>query len=411
MNHIVFYFLITKKKIAHLVMLVATNALGPILWRTGIVFLTKRYGNPRRIGEMAHQLDLYTKMRFLGWGPSARGILLARKEEISNLCFMKYWNRYIHVISHPLFIHLLSPLAMLTQYNTGFLKMPNGEIMSRSYATLALQKRWEDEKRPPLLTISDSHYKQGWDCLQQLGVPEDAWFVCLHVRESGFLKEGNDLYHAHRNADISTYLPAIQTIVERGGWVIRMGDPTTKPLPSMDNVIDYAHSKIRSDWMDIFCCAECRFFLGTTSGLFIVSFDFGVPCALANITPMIDRPWSGKNIFIPKLYWSTTEERYLTFKETLTPSLLHCNNGNKFKSLNIKIIDNTPEEINEMVLEMLDRLNENIKYTDEDESLQERFNALSPYKSYGTGSRIGSAFLRKYAWLLPDGDDVESDLS
>ena len=395
-----------KDKLADIVMLIATHVLGPFFWRLGVVFLTRRSSSPQRIGEMAHQLDLYVKMGVLGWGPSARGILLARKEKIANLCLMKYWSRYIYLISNPLLISLLSPFAILTQYNTSFFKMPDGEVVHRNRASVTVQKQWEDEGHPPLLTSSISHRERGWDCLQQLGIPDRAWFVCLHVREPGFLKEGKNQYHAYRNADVDTYLLAIKTITERGGWVIRMGDPTTKPLPSMDNVIDYAHSEVISDWMDIFCCAECRFFLGTTSGLFLVSYDFGVPCALANFTPMIERPMSKKDLFIPKLYWSTDNERYLTFEEALASKFQYRFGSEIFESLGLKVVDNTSKEINDLVLEMLERLSGSIEYTKEDECLQERFNALLPFNKYEINSRMGSAFLRKYAWLLPDANEM-----
>lgn len=399
----------TKEKLAYFIMLISTHVFGPIFWRVGIVFLTRRYANPIRIGELVHQNDMYVKMGVLGWGPSARGILLARKEKIANLCLMKYWSRYIHVISNPLLILLLSPIAMLTQYNTALLKMPSKEVVHKNRAYVAVQKQWEDEGRPPLLTLSSSHRKRGLDCLQQLGVPEGAWFVCLHVREQGFLNEGNNPHNAYRNADVDSYLSAVTTITDAGGWVIRMGDPTTKPLPSMDHVIDYAHSEFRSDWMDIFCCAECRFFLGTTSGLFIVSFNFGVPSIITNCTPMGEHPWFGKDLFIPKLYWSTAENRYLTFKEALKPEFGYCYEGSFFELSGLEMVNSTPEDINDLVLEMMDRLNGDIEYTEEDEYLQERFKALLPHKKYGMICRMGQIFLRKYEWLLPDADDVEGN--
>ncbi|MCK5602945.1 TIGR04372 family glycosyltransferase [Candidatus Pacearchaeota archaeon] len=390
-----------KRKLARFLNLIATNVFGPIFWKMGIIFLSRYYGSATRIGETAHQLDLYVKMSALGWGPSHRGILLARKEKTANLCLMKYWSNYIHVISNPFLFYLLFPLAELTQYDIGRLKMPDGKVVNRHYAIIAVQNKWDEEGRSPLLVLSSSHRERGWNCLQQLGIPRGSWFVCLHVREAGFLKEGNNPYHAYRNADINTYLLAVKTIVEAGGWVIRMGDSTMKPLPPLDHVIDYANSEFKSDWMDIFCCAECRFFLGTTSGLFIVSFDFGVPCALANDTPMGDRPWSKKDRFIPKLYWSTSEGRYLTFEEALAPKFRCCYDGNIFESSGISVIDNTPEEISDIVLEMLNRLDNNLEYTEDDDILQDRFNTLLPYKKYGIGSRVGGAFLRKYEWLLP----------
>ena len=66
-------------------------------------------------------------------------------------------------------------------------------------------------------------------------------------------------------ADIGTYLPAIKTVVAHGGWVFRMGNPTMKPLPAMEHVIDYAYSDVRSDWMDVFLCSQCRFMIGTAA--------------------------------------------------------------------------------------------------------------------------------------------------
>ena len=144
------------------------------------------------------------------------------------------------------------------------------------------------------------------------------------------------------------------------------------------------------------------------SGLFLVSFVFGVPCAEANYIPMGAKPRSRNDIYIPKLYWSTTEKHYLNFKEALTPPLDLCYNYDIFKSHNIDIIDNTQEEINDMVLEMFERLDGNLKYTEEDERLQETYIKLLPHNNVMGGSRIGRAFLRKYANLLPEDDDMKN---
>ena len=83
-----------RQKLARLFNLIATHILGPIFWKIGIVFLTRHNANPLRIGEIAHQFDLYLKMGGIGWGPTGRGILLARKQSTANLCFMEYWKRY-----------------------------------------------------------------------------------------------------------------------------------------------------------------------------------------------------------------------------------------------------------------------------------------------------------------------------
>ena len=96
-------------------------------------------------------------------------------------------------------------------------------------------------------------------------MPPDAWFVALHVRESGFWKSLDTKFPNNRSADIATYLPAIREITRRGGWVIRVGDAEMGALPPMEHVIDYAHSPAKSDWMDVFLYGGCRFFIGGPS--------------------------------------------------------------------------------------------------------------------------------------------------
>src|SRR5262249_733686 len=133
---------------------------------------------------------------------------------------------------------------------------PTGTYLPVVAATV--QNQWEADGRPPLVELSAADTERGRHCLRTLGVPEDAWFVSLDVGEAGF--HTFDFNDAFRNADIGSYLPALRSIAARGGWVIRLGNPGMEPLPALPNAIDYAHSKERSDWMDVFLCARCRFF-------------------------------------------------------------------------------------------------------------------------------------------------------
>lgn len=356
-----------------------------------------------RIGHIAC-IDYYVKMSILGWRPLQRTVVLATPDEISNSHFLNYWHSYIEVISDPSSIERLSPIARESQEYFAIWSLADGQVMEVHEARSATQKQWEAEGRSPLLTLSDSDSDRGWRALQKRGMPKDAWFVCLHVREPGYWGD----YSAYfRNANIDTYSAAIQSIVDRGGWVIRMGNPTMKPLsPSMNQVIDYAHSDLRSDWMDVFLCASCRFLIGTDSGLTYVPSCFGVPLVMTNNAPMGIRMYSQQDIYIPKMYWCVKEERYLNFAQAMAPPLGLAFSNEGFVALDIKLVDNTPEEINDLVGEMLERVDATIDYGDEDERLQSRFNKLAEaFKCYGI-SRIGRDFLKKYAWLLPNSDEI-----
>jgi putative glycosyltransferase (TIGR04372 family) len=371
------------------------------LGNLGIRFITPEYFTNwpwlGAIGHLAINIDIYIKMGILGWRPQYHTILLAPPEQVINPCLLNYWRRYLHIITDPLVIDRLLPLAKTMrclEYTLFHVKITKGQMVDVGYAFSAAQKQWETEGNPPLLMLSPSDYERGWNCLQDLGVPKNAWFVCLHVREDGFRAEG---LITHRSADIDTYSAAIESIVARGGWVIRMGDCTMKPLPPMSQVIDYAHTKAKSDWMDVFLGTSCRFFLGTNSGLNCIPCIFGTPCALTNMWPISARSVQSQDLFIPKLAWSEVENRYLTFEEALAPRFFFNLNSKLLYSWGIKVVDNTPEEINDLVLEMLDRLEGKFQYTEEDEVLQQQFNSLpTPYGMSAFNSRMGRSFLQKY---------------
>ncbi|MDO8568367.1 MAG: TIGR04372 family glycosyltransferase [Dehalococcoidales bacterium] len=349
------------------------------------------------IGHIA-LLDIYVKMGMLGWRSPARSILLV-KPGLPNPCYLDYWRRYLpDMIADPAAIEILSPLAKyLEDHISAVMDSSGQQSVGQDYiggAQLAsIQAQWEAEGRGPLLTLTDSDHERGWQCLRTLGVPADAWFVGLHVREEG------DESRQARDTDIATYRMAIESIVARGGWVVRMGDPAVTPLPLMPQVIDYARSNARSDWMDVFLWARCRFFIGTQSGPAWVPPTFGVPCVVTNST-FLSRRWFGQDLFITKLLWSEGEQRYLSFAEAVTSSAGVPESLDYFTSGGLRIVDNTPEEINDVAMEMLDRLEGNLKYTEEDEQLQGWFDRMWTSHAYKATGRIGRDFLRKWAHLL-----------
>ena len=102
------------------------------------------------------------------------------------------------------------------------------------------------------------------------------------MREAGFQSSNDERFEDQRNVDPLTYTEAINVITRAGGWVFRMGDPTMTPLPNIPQVIDYAHCSMKSDWMDVFLGATCKFCLATSSGYYVIPRVFGVPVLLTN---------------------------------------------------------------------------------------------------------------------------------
>ena len=117
--------------------------------------------------------------------------------------------------------------------------------------------------------------------LASLGVPPDMPVVTLHVRESGY----NPAFATSmqfRDAGIADYRLAVEALKARGIWVVRLGDPSMRPAPPGDGLLDYPFTDAKSDWMDAYLAARCRFHIGTSSGMSFVPLMYGRPVLFTN---------------------------------------------------------------------------------------------------------------------------------
>jgi putative glycosyltransferase (TIGR04372 family) len=350
-----------------------------------------------RIGHLACEPDAYIKEGLLGMRPCTRLVVLAPADRIPNRCLLDYWRKYLTIASTPRWCRLLERFSFQKELGYPF----DGYVTSINETARYTTVQTAYGSRPPLLRLTPDHWRRGLRCLRELGVPEGAWFVGVHCRERGYAPY--ESIHNFRDVDVANYLPAMRAIVERGGWCIRLGDPTMKPLPPLPGVIDYAHSPLRSDWMDVFLCAACRFFLGSSSGLYSVASVFGVPCAVANHAPLsVVLAFTAADIGIPKLCWTQREGRYLTFPELLDGPLGNARYVHQFDAAGVTVVENSADDIRDLALEMLDVIEGRAVYTTDDERLQERLRGLlrPGHYTYGSQARMGRDFLRKYQWLL-----------
>jgi putative glycosyltransferase (TIGR04372 family) len=181
------------------------------------------------------------------------------------------------------------------------------------------------------------------------------------------------------------------------------------PLPPMDRVIDSTRMDSKPDWMDLFFCAENRFYLGTSSGPCMIPPCFGKKCALANYELLSGRPFYFGNIYIPKLLYDKKKGRKLTFREVLAADTVYCFHSNFFVARGLEFIHNSSDEIDELVQEMLKSSKGDLCYTQEEEFLQNKFNSLATSlgATYGTNSRLGRGFLVRHKDLLGKDHEVE----
>src|SRR5262249_27509719 len=153
-------------------------------------------------------LDRYVKAEMLGLIPRRTNVLLGAPEHFANPAYRRYWEKYFSVVTHPRTISLLAALSHSLEERSNWIWCGGNSVATAREAQL----KWEAEGRGPLLELEPEHRERGRRLLRDFGVPEGAWFVGLHVRET------RD--RSIRDADLATYGLAVEEIARRGGWVL-----------------------------------------------------------------------------------------------------------------------------------------------------------------------------------------------
>jgi putative glycosyltransferase (TIGR04372 family) len=326
-------------------------------------------------------------------------VMLASSEIVANHAILDFWTRYALVIRNPIVVRILR--NFITNKLT---RMDVSRYCVAINATAGfpkVQANWGN--KPPLLQFKSQDKNRGERALEELGIPKGRLFVCIHSRSGGYAPHDENL-HNYRNSLMDDYLMAVDYFASQGVTCIAMGDSRMPPFPKNSNLIDYAHHSIQNEWLDLYLAANCKMFLGNSSGAFAMANVFGVPVACANMAPLSSvLPCGPNDIGIPKLYKEVATERLLNFKEIMNSQISNFRESIDFHNAGIKLIDSSPQDILDLAIEKFEIINNSkFKYSEEDEALQLRFKALFKpgHYCYGSASRIGRSFLKRYQYLL-----------
>lgn len=221
----------------------------------------------------------------------------------------------------------------------------------------------------PLLRFSRAQEEFGRSELRRMGIGADDWFVCIHARDPAYLSQrtgfGTVKRQRHvRDCDIRSYFKAVEWLGGLGAKVVRMGAIVDGPLEEASPcLIDYA-TRFRSDFMDIYLSAKCRFFLGSSTGLWCVPMLFGVPLAGTNFIPLSDIGHGNRMLYIPKLirkkdggaYVSFSELRQLGLLDPQSPEYKKWCGPDYYADRGLEVIDNSSDEILDLCKDMIDFL-------------------------------------------------------
>lgn len=228
--------------------------------------------------------------------------------------------------------------------------------------------------------------------LTRIGLPPDAWFVALHIRDN-FHKFDS------RMATASNFEAAIDEIIGRHGWVIQFGLNTSRRVKPRKGFINLNENTEHHLKLHHYLLSKCKFLLTTNSGPAVVAWSFGTPVLQANTTSI------GRNIlkasknslYLPKHYYDQKGNQ-LSFSRIISGTLGYSETSTKeLAKLGISIRENSAREILDATRDMFMALENRASNLSLDKTLNEiRKNA----NAVGYGD-ISPSFLAEHgSWVL-----------
>ena len=351
-----------------------------------------------RIGHWLGNTELHLADIEAGTFPGRSAHVFYYETTICNGQLNKMWKRVMSGIPNVFIVpFILSGIVRNAAVVNGFFK--GAEKYTAATSDRDLKNHYAKAKVRFAFTREEE--EMGGKELGKLAPEVRDTFVCMTARDGAYLKMAEPAkdygYHSYRDSDIMKSFLAAEELTKRGYTVFRVGSAVNGQLPSVnDQIIDYVN-RGRTEFMDIYLGSHCRFFIGAATGLTAVPLAFRKPIVWVNFIPFSTvQAWVYNALVIPKKIWVKDEKRFLTFREIVESGVGLFMSQAKYDERGLMPVENSPEEIAEVVLEMHERLDGTWLPAPEDDELQRRFwSYFTPDEWNRTFAvKVGAGFLR-----------------
>lgn len=192
-----------------------------------------------------------------------------------------------------------------------------------------------------------------------LGIADDQPLVALHVREAGF-KLGREMQNAKanarddssRNARIESFRAALDLLHARGFKVVRIGDNSMTPYEH-PALVDLTSITPYDTLLEVHCLLRSRLLIAGEAGPSGASYLTNTPLLTVNATdPISSYPIRRHGLMLLKRVRDRQSGRFLHLDDLIANDYAtDLRNTTRYQ-----YFDNTPEEIRDAVVEMLDDL-------------------------------------------------------
>ncbi len=332
-----------------------------------------------RLGHFAANTELYCCARDEGINtPNVNHIdLFYTLGNICNKQLYTMWKRELNIVPYSVgrILHCMTRLIKILHTITPSLNVHliNTPQNDRDIHNII-------NSYPAHLKFTQEEKVKGTRWLKENNISVDSKIVLLAIRDDTYLTETypeNDWsYHDYRDCDINNFILVSEELANMGYYVIRLGHNAKDALKSNHPmVIDYAKNGMRDEFIDIYLASICTFIISTATGSDAPAvWCFKKPFVQVNHAPIgILHTYFERTVFLTKHHINTKNNKELSLSEIFLNNVSLCLQSACFKKKGIHLVENTPEEILDIVVEMIERIDGNWIPEENDEYLQKEF--------------------------------------
>lgn len=311
-----------------------------------------------KIGHLATPMEIYVCE--YKENPNKIPIIWFFDKRIANKFLKKQWSKKLIIL--PRFI--LEPIYILFrkyEFFNFFLEdfSNESELVKR---TLKDGVKQIDDKEVLLkhkqsIEFNDKEKNDGENYLKNIDF-QNKKLVLFSSRTSAFHDEKEESY---RNSNINNQILGIKFLVSNNYKALRIGKNEIEKINFVNqNIIDYAISDDRSDFLDVYLGSKCEFMISSDSGINQLADLFRKPILIIDhyYCSSYER-YASKVIVLPKKFKNLNTGKLIGFVEAYKKLLnidYSCN-PSKVNKLGFEVIDNNEFEIKDATESMLELIN------------------------------------------------------
>ena len=317
---------------------------------------------------------------------------LGKSKDQVNKALVKIWRRELFVL----------PSAIIDAMHRASKWLPNFEMRVLQFDKLHENDHVLDSCESHL-KFTSSEVKIGEKYLRDVGIEPGKPYICLIVREAAWAPPttGPSSSGTLRSRSFEDFLLAADSLVDLGVAVIKLGAAGTFKTDGT-KIIDYANSKYKSEFLDVYLPAHAKCVVSTMSGPDAVALVGRVPVLYIDIA-QYSLCFAGTHsvTWVPARLISQKLGRAMSLSEVFESGAGRFLGSTAFEQAGIKIEQSSPEQIRDYCLDFYKSLtNQKLDDGPMQNLYREKFHTLLSKNSVAKlapfSSRLSPSFLEKY---------------